>query len=590
MTAVIATAGHVDHGKSTLVRALTGSDPDRLVEEKARGLTIDLGFAFTTVSSGIDVAFVDVPGHVRFLKNMLAGVGSVDACLFVVAANEGWKPQSEEHLRILELLGLSAGVVALTKVVALDEEWRELARLDLAERVRATFLEDAPVVEVDAPAGLGLELLSRRLDEMVRLLPPPRLAGRPRLWVDRCFAVRGSGTVVTGTLAGGELVVGERLEVVPGPPPGQHPVEVRVRGLQSHLRAEEIARPGRVAVNLTGAPRQGIGRGSALVQPGQWRPTRKLDASFTVLSALGHELSRRGAYRAHFGSGQHAVSLRVLGGDSIAPGESGLVRLHLPVPLPLLPGDRFVLREVGRSETVGGGEVLDIDPVLRATRARPDRSVERVIAERGVIAVDELRRLTGEERAPDLSGRWATDRVARAAAEVRLRTAVEAAGPLGLELSRLGEIDRALLGELAGLVVSGGRARASAEDPLDQHAFLVALERAPFSPPSPSEFGVGRDELRELLRTGRVVESDGCYFAASAVESASERLSRLLAAAPAGLTASEIRQELGTSRKFALPLLSHLDSTGITRRRGDLRIAGPRLAVARPDGATAAGQ
>lgn len=587
---VIATAGHVDHGKSTLVRALTGTDPDRLAEEKARGLSIDLGFAYMTASSGRQVAFVDVPGHVRFLKNMLAGVGSVDACVFVVAANEGWKPQSEEHLRILELLGLEEGVVVLTKVAALDDEWRQLARLDLADRLAATFLARAEVIEVDVPAGVGIDELKAALDRLVDRLPAPAERDRPRLWVDRCFPVRGSGTVVTGTLAGGEIAVGDHLEVLPGPPPHHRPLEVRVRGLQTHLRAREAAGPGRVALNLTGAPRSGLVRGSALVRPGQWHATRVLDASFTALSSLEHDLSRRGAYRGHFGSGQHVVSVRVLGEDAIRPGERGLIRLHLPVPLPLLPGDRYVLREVGRSETVGGGEVLDVAPVLRASQARPDRSVERVIAERGVVAVDELRRLTGTERAPDLAGRWVTDPSARGAAESRLRSLVEAAGPLGLELSRFDEVEQALLAGLEGIVIAGGRARTSLETSLDEHPYLEALERAPFSPPSPHEFGVGRDELRELLRTGRVVESDGCYFASRAVSDASEVVSRMLASAPQGLTASEIRQELGSSRKYVLPLLVHLDSIGVTRRSGDVRVAGPRLRLASSGETAAAGR
>ena len=212
---VVATAGHVDHGKSTLVHRLTGTDPDRWAEEKARGMTIDLGFGVAELPSGRRVAFVDVPGHVRFIKNMLAGVGAVDACLFVVAATEGWKPQSEEHLRILSLLGLRHGIVALTKVGLCDDDLRELARLDVAEHVRGTFLEDAPIIDVDVPAGLGVETLRAALDDLTATMPTSADRGRPRLWVDRVFAARGSGTVVTGTLTGGVLRVDDELTLLP---------------------------------------------------------------------------------------------------------------------------------------------------------------------------------------------------------------------------------------------------------------------------------------------------------------------------------------------------------------------------------------
>ena len=246
---VLATAGHVDHGKSTLVLALTGTDPDRLAEEKARGLTIDLGFAACTLPSGADVAFVDVPGHVRFIKNMLAGVGAVDACLFVVAATEGWKPQSEEHLRILTLLGIGHGMIALTKVGLVDDEWRELAELDVRDHVAGTFLAGSEIVAVDALDGRGIEQLRAALDRLVATVPPAADRGRPRLWVDRSFAVRGAGTVVTGTLTGGALGVDDEVTVEPG---GQ---TARIRRLHSHHVGLERAEPGRrLAVNLAGIP------------------------------------------------------------------------------------------------------------------------------------------------------------------------------------------------------------------------------------------------------------------------------------------------------------------------------------------------
>ncbi|MGQ0519956.1 MAG: selenocysteine-specific translation elongation factor [Actinomycetota bacterium] len=568
---VVATAGHVDHGKSTLVLTLTGMDPDRFAEEKTRGLTIDLGFAWTSLPSGRELAFVDVPGHVRFLKNMLAGVGAVDACLFVVAATEGWKPQSEEHLRILELLGIERGVVALTKVGLVDDEWRELAQLELADHVKGTFLETAEVVEVDAPTGAGVDGLRAALDRLLASTPTATDRGRPRLWVDRSFAARGSGTVVTGTLAGGPLGVEDELVLLPG---GRR---ARVRALQSHKANLTSAGPGRrLAVNLAGVHHEQVERGHALVRGDQWAPTRVIDCSLTVLEALDHDVSRRGAYQAYIGSGEHPVRLRVLGGEKLAPGSTGAVRLHLPVELPLLPGDRLVLRESGRGETVGGGEILDVAPVLPAFRARPSRSVDRVVAERGWVEAELLERLTGERRPANL-GRWVVDPAALASAEERVRAAVDDAGPLGLDVAALGERDRAVLDTLDGVVVDAGRATVAGQgaDPLVDHPYVAALEANPFSPPQPE--GVDRNELRELARRGLVVERDGVWFAPSALEEAARRVATLLADAPEGVTVAQVRDALGTTRKYMLPVLAHLDATGVTRRRGDLRIAGPRL-------------
>ena len=567
---VVATAGHVDHGKSTLVRALTGIDPDRWAEEKERGLTIDLGFASMPLPSGRRVAFIDVPGHVRFLKNMLAGVSGVDACVFVVAATEGWKPQSEEHLRILQLLGLRHGLIALTKVGEADDELVELARLDIADHVESTFLADSPVLAVDAIAGIGMTEFRAELDEVMAVTPRALDRGRPRMWVDRVFAIKGSGTVATGTLTGGRLKADESLAVLPA---GR---TVRVRGLQSlHQRCDEIGPGNRVAVNLVGAGHREVVRGDALVLAEQWQATDVFDAELSVLASLDHPVTRRGAYVAYLGSGEHPTRLRVLGPDVIEPGATGLVRLRLPVRLPLCMGDRFILRESGRMETVGGGEVLDVEPVLPASKARPDRSVERIIAERGRIEVVLLERLTGQRRPADL-GAWAVapgflDRTGQ-----RLGDAVAAAGPLGLDLAGLDEFERAVIETIAGIELAAGRARsAGSADPLADHPFVAAAAAAPFSPPAPS--GVTSEELRLLVSRGLLVESSGVHFAAAAVSEAARVLAECLTTKPHGVTVAEARDAWGTTRKYALALLARLDSTGVTRRRGDLRVAGPRM-------------
>jgi len=553
------------------VHALTGMDPDRFEEEKRRGLTIDLGFAWATLPSGRELAFVDVPGHVRFIKNMLAGVGAVDACLFVVAATEGWKPQSEEHLRILQLLGIRHGMVALTKAALVDDDWLALVRADVTERVAGTFLTGAEVVAVDALARRGVDELRAALDRLLESTPTAADRDRPRLWVDRVFAAKGAGTVVTGTLAGGAVAVDDELVVEP------RGTRVRVRGLQNHQRAVASVGPGhRVAANLTGVAHDAVERGFALVRPRQWAKTATVDCSLDVLATLDHDVSRRGAYRAYIGSGEHPVSLRVLGDAAIPPGGSGWVRLHLAATLPLVPGDRYVLRESGRGETVGGGEVLDVAPVLPASRARPSRSVERVVAERGWVDADELERLTGERRPPTLD-HWVVDPETFERAGAELRAAVVDAGGRGLDVATLDGRRRLVLDTLDDVVLDQGRARvAGAEtDDLASHPWLAALTAAPFTPPPPD--GVDKQDVRELVQRGLVVERDGTYFAASAVEAAARTVARLLKDAPNGVTVSAVRDALGTTRKHVMPLLSLLDATGVTRRRADLRIAGPRL-------------
>ena len=567
---VVATAGHVDHGKSTLVRALTGTDPDRLAEEKERGLTIDLGFASMPLPSGGQIAFIDVPGHVRFLKNMLAGVSGVDACVFVVDVTEGWKPQSEEHLRILQLLGLRHGLVTLTKADEADDDLVELARLDVSEHVAGTFLADAPILATDAVTGTGIDALIGALDRLLAVTPTAADRARPRLWVDRAFAIRGSGTVVTGTLTGGRLAADDTVAVLPA---GR---SVRVRALQSlHQQCDRIGPGNRVAVNIVGAGHRDVARGDALVRAEQWHATDRIDAELSVLASLDHPVTRRGAYVAYIGSGEHPVRLRVLGPAAIEPGRTGLVRLHLPVRLPLCMGDRFILRESGRMETVGGGEVLDVEPVLPAARARPDRSVERIVAERGRIDAERLERLTGTARPPDL-GRWAVAPEHLERTTRRLAEAVAAAGPLGLDLAGLDDFERATIDTIDGIATSEGRARpAGGGDPLADHPFVKAAESAPFAPPAPGD--VPNDELRLLVRQGRLVESSGIHFAATAIDEAARVAARLLADQPEGITVAEARDAWGTTRKYALALLARLDSTGVTRRRDDLRIAGPRL-------------
>lgn len=567
---VVATAGHVDHGKSTLVKALTGVNPDRWDEERRRGLTIDLGFAAAELPGGETFAFVDVPGHVRFIANMLAGVGAVDACCFVVDANEGWKPQSEEHLRILELLGIKHGLVALTKADLLDEELLEIAQLEVADRLAGTFLAEAEVVAVDSLSLRGIPELQGALARLLERTPAAADEDRPRLWVDRSFVIQGSGTVVTGTLTGGSLKREDEILLCP------EQKKVRVRALQSQGTARDRIPPGyRTALNLTGVARHQVRRGCALVRAGQWHMTGLIDAALQTMGSVTHPISHRGAYFAYLGSGEFPAKIRILGARELQPGSEGLVRIYLPHRLPLRPGDRYVLRESGRGETVGGGEVLDVDPRLPASRAKPDRRPERVVAERGWVSADDLTLLTGVRLPPDV-GEWVVSPQALSRAKTELLARIEGAGALGLDVATLSGRERALLDELDDLTTGGGRVkRIGGEDPFESHPYLDALKAQLFTPPPPD--GVDPQELREMQRQGLIWMRDGKFFATAALKKATAAIGELLADHPEGFTVAEFRDFLGTTRKYALPLLAELDEKGVTRRNGDLRIAGPRM-------------
>lgn len=568
---VIATAGHVDHGKSTLVRALTGTDPDRLAEEKRRGLTIDLGFANLGLTRKRSLSLIDVPGHIRFLRNMLAGVGAVQGTLFVVSATEGWKPQSEEHLQILDLLGIRHAVIAVTMADLVDSELMELAILDIEDHVVGTFAEGAPIVPVSSLTGAGIDELKSKLTDLFEAVGAAHNRNAPRLWVDRSFSPTGSGTVVTGTLTDGTLKAGDHITVVPSMEQG------RVRALQSHHSALDSVRPGnRVAINLSGIGHTSVGRGDVLVHPDRWHSTAIIDAEVKVLPRVGHPLTRRGAFLAYIGSGEFPTRIRLLAGQKqIEPGTTGKVRLYLDREVPALPGDRFILRESGRSETLGGGRFLDIDPIRPARLADPDGDPERVITERGWVKGPVFTRLTGESRDPTVAD-WIVSAAARETTESSVRSRIAAAGALGLDAALLDERERALIGLLGDVLVHDGRVTVGeAVSILTDHPWVAELNHDPFQPPSPD--GVDRDELRTMVRQGVVVESDGIYFSAAAIERAVDLLRPQFAAASQGLTVAEIRDVLNTSRKYVLALVAYLDANGRTRRRGDYRIPGPRL-------------
>jgi selenocysteine-specific elongation factor len=372
---VIGTAGHVDHGKSTLVLALTGIDPDRLREEKERQMTIDLGFAWLTLPGGESVGVIDVPGHIDFIKNMLAGVGGIDAALFIVAADEGVMPQTREHLAILDLLQVPAGVVALTKVDTITEEgWLELIEADLRDTLDGTCLADAPIIPVSARAGIGLDRLKQALADALAGVPPRRDKGQPRLPIDRAFSVAGFGTVVTGTVSDGAFRVGDEVEIVPGG------LKARIRSLQSHKRSVELGLPGsRLAINLTGIHPDQLRRGMVVTRPGNLHATPLIDVRLRLIAANSPLTGEAVAPLRHnqavdffSGAAETPARVRLLDAEQIVPGGEGWAQLRLEEPVAVGPGDRFIIRQASPSITIGGGVIVNPHPRRRWRRFQPE--------------------------------------------------------------------------------------------------------------------------------------------------------------------------------------------------------------------------
>ncbi|NMH99596.1 selenocysteine-specific translation elongation factor [Pseudonocardia acidicola] len=594
---VIATAGHVDHGKSTLVRALTGMEPDRWAEERRRGMTIDLGFAWTTLPGGATVAFVDVPGHERFVTTMLAGVGPVPAVLLVVAADEGWMPQSAEHLDALEALGVRHGLLVVTRSDLLDPE---LARDEACEHLAGTTLGGLPAVCVSATTGAGMDELRAALDELAAGLPTPDPAADVRLWVDRAFTIRGAGTVVTGTLAAGRIRTDDELELASADGSDRR---VTVRALQSLGQpADEVRGVARVAVNLRGLPREAVARGDLLLTPGAWLGTDLLDVRLHGVrgdtpdpATLPEELTF------HVGSAAVAARVRPLGQDT--------VRLRLRHRLPLRIGDRAVLRDPGRRQVTAGVTVLDVrPPELRRRGAAAGRATELAgmgdtpdaageLTRRGVARRAELIAMGVPARAVDrlaqsgypAAAGWivAPERATELAAQLTAAVAEhDAADPLdpglpieaarravGLPEARLVE---AVLRHVPGeLVLRDGRVTRSAAaglpaTVLDALQELRAdLRRDPFAAPEAArlaELRLGPKQLASLVRAGELLRvADGIVL----LPGADDRAVEVLAGLGPEFTLSSARQALKTTRRVAVPLLELLARTGRTTRTPD---------------------
>ncbi len=613
---VIGTAGHVDHGKSTLIEAITGIDPDRLREEKERGMTIELGFAWMTLPGGHEVSIVDVPGHERFIKNMLMGVGGIDMALLIVAADEGVMPQTREHLAILDLLQIERGLVAITKRELVDDDWLELIAADVEDLLDGTSLEGAQAVPVSAFTGDGLPELLVAAEEILSDIPEKRDLGRPRLPVDRAFTISGFGTVVTGTLTDGSIRAGQEVEILPSG------AKARIRGLQTHKEAEDDARPGtRVAINLSGISHDQINRGDVITVPGWLKPTDVLDVSLRIIEGAPRPVKHNAAATLFTGSAEAPARVRLLAANELKPGETGWAQIKLAYPVTIVKGDYFVIRDT--ATTLGGGVAVDpypkrhkrfdeatltrletlargsdedilisalqsnepgrISDIARAANqsdAAVAGQIETLIASGGVVS------LSGDPSGLLYSAEgWA--KVASSARaglqefhsqfplrsgmpreELRSRLGMKAAdftpALARLETESVIETDEALAR------LPGFTPEFTDEQNRQIDEYLKLLGSDKFSPPTDrpidAELIAALDDQQRVVRANEDV-----IFLKSAYDEMAERVVQL-GKAKGEISLGEVREMFSTSRKYTLALLEHMDRLQITRRVGDDRV------------------
>jgi selenocysteine-specific elongation factor len=629
---ILGTAGHIDHGKTSLVKALTGIDCDRLPEEKARGITIDIGFA-TLDLGDFRLGIVDVPGHERFIKNMLAGATGIDLALLVVAADDSIMPQTREHLEILRLLGLRHGLIALTKCDLVDETTREVVELEIRDLVQGSFLENAPIIRTSAHSGQGIPELKTAIAEACRRVEDRQGGEWFRMAIDRSFIVQGHGTVVTGSATSGWLRVGEELEWLPR---GE---KVRVRSLQNHDRAvDEVHRGQRAAINLAGVHHEDVARGQEVATPGFLQPSRVLTVRLHCLADVKRLIKHRAPVRFHLGTAEIMGTLSLLDADAIEPAGWGLAQVFLDEPATATWGQPFVIRGPSATQTLGGGQVLQ--PVAKKVRRRHVEMLERIErlwsgdAEQRALTVAWFAGFSGFSPADLVRGAnvvpdQAQELIAGLKAKGHLvDVVVSQARRLTLHADMLKELDQRILQALNRLheefPLMSGHDRQKVQSQLDYvgddalvHAavdrlierkqlvgdlrrvaradfkpklsaglrklkdkMVAAFQEARFQPPDPAEFagqaGGNAANLKDLLdlcvAEGYLVPiSDNIYLHAD-TEAEMRRLLTAKLQAGAGLTVAEIRDILGTTRKYAVPLCEYLDRIGVTRREGDLRL------------------
>ncbi len=618
---VIGTAGHVDHGKSTLINRLTGINPDRLKEEQERSMSIELGFAWFELPDGEEVGIVDVPGHRDFIENMLAGIGGIDAVLFVVAADEGVMPQTREHLAILDLLQIPAGVVALTKTDLIKEpEWMDLVEADLAETLSGTVLEDAPIIRVSARTGEGIPALIQALNNVLADRPHRPDLGRPRLPVDRVFTLPGFGTIVTGTLQDGQLFVGDSVSVLP------QGVDGRVRGLQTHKQTEENARPGsRTAVNISGVSVDQINRGDVITHPGDYQTSKMLDVWCTLLPDADAPLKHNTTVKFFLGAAEVMARVRLLGLHELKPGQDGFLQLMLQRPVVALRQDRFILRRPSPPATIAGGQVVDPHPKRRHRRFDQNRleALEQLLVgtpediliqtaqKMGAAPLNLLIEESGLESEPardaadqlisqgqliELAGRQLVikketlhhhtrmilDDLANFHKDYPLRPGMpreRLKSQSGLSANLFDALVR-LLADKKQIVDEGSQLRLKEHEvefsETQQKKITTLLDQfdaQPYTPPSVKQTiaAIGEELLSALVATGQLVQINDDVvlqphvfheMRTTVVDHIQEHGSISLA---------ELRDKFDTSRKYAVAVLEYLDQTGVTVRRGDIR-------------------
>ncbi len=625
---VIGTAGHVDHGKSTLIAALTGVHPDRLKEEQAREMTIELGFGWLTLPNGEEVGIVDVPGHRDFIENMLSGIGGIDAVLLVIAADEGIMPQTKEHLAILDLLQIPAGIIVLTKTdLASDSAWLDLVETDIRAAVTDTVMKDAPILRVSAKTKSGLDSLISNLQSLLQNNPPRIDLNRPRLPIDRIFSMSGFGTVVTGTLSDGHLSVGDEIEILPSGQRG------RVRGLQTHRKKEEIAVPGsRTAINISGVETESIRRGEVIVHPNQYQSTRRVDARLRVLKDVSTSIQHNSEVKFFVGASETVATLRLLGGEELKPGEEGWIQLELRDPIVVVRGDRYILRRPSPGETLGGGVIVDHQPkgrhkrfdeeVLKsleslsqgtpaeilfeaalALNAVPIKDVisrSRLESSNAEAALKELlitnSLITLEEGILNITSdllvialpTWNVLRektlqiIESYHKNYPLRRGIpreELKSRLKLSARLFNSIINKL--SIAGLLAENGAFLAKPEHEITfdngQQIKVQALKRKfeqnPFGPPGvkESQAEVGEEVLNALIEMGQfILVATDVIFRKQDYDLAVSMIQEMLIQNEK-ITLAEVRDLMNTSRKYAQALLEHLDTIGTTIRDGDYR-------------------
>jgi selenocysteine-specific elongation factor len=626
---VIGTAGHVDHGKSTLVQALTGTHPDRLKEEREREMTIDLGFAWLTLPSGEEVGIIDVPGHRDFLENMLAGVGGIDAALFVIAADEGMMPQTNEHLAILDILQVQGGVVALTKIDLIDDpDWLDLVHEDVHSALKHTVLENAPIIHVSSRTHQGIPELLNSLGECLANRPPRPDLGRPRLPVDRVFTMPGFGTVVTGTLSNGSLQTGNEVEILPSG------LRTRIRGLQTHKQKEETAVPGsRTAVNISGINVDQVNRGDVITSPGTYQPSRRIDVHFRLLPDIPQPLKHDTQVKFFLGTAEVQSRVRLLGSEELHPGEEGWLQLELEQPVVAIRGDRYVLRRPSPGETLGGGTIVDPHPKERHKRFSTQvlTNLDQLI--QGTPAEILLQAMQAMGIAPlqDVINRSNLDAAtAKSAAEelfasgnlISLEAVAGVVPPpqsLVISNSAWGMLKRQTLQELASYhktyplrpgmpreelksrlkqpsrlfnlllhrILSDGAIAETGSfvrldgfkiqfTPQQQHSVDGLLARfiaSPFAPPTVKDCHaeVGEEIFNAMVELGWLLPiPPDVVFRKQDYELMLAEIKKLLNQKQT-ISAGEVRDHFNTSRRYVLALLEYLDAQGITVREGDAR-------------------